>query len=116
MLVPNCTYFKLITRLYNVPAGATGQLKRPDSYHVALIFDNYEDFVFDINDTGPEVWAAIMPTVNPSMVDPPMFGRKYAMAAAILVAFIVGWTIDPPLSVANAQAAVEYLELMIFPM
>ena len=40
-----------------VPAGATGQLKRLDDFHVALLFDNhhYEDLVFDIQDTEPAV-------------------------------------------------------------
>jgi len=117
--IPADTRFKLTAALYTVPAGAIGQLKRLDSYHVALLFDdnNHPDFVFDITDTEPEVWAAVMPhTVNPSMVDPPTRGGRLAWAASILVAFVAGWAMDPPLSVAHAQAAVDYLALMIFPM
>jgi hypothetical protein len=71
--IPDDTQFVLSAAIDTVPAGATGQLTRLDSYHVALAFDDnsYPDFVFDIMDTDPDIWASIMPTINPSMTDPP---------------------------------------------
>lgn len=98
--MPTTTHqtFKLIAPIYSVPAGATGYLNRIDTYHVALIFDNYEDLVFDIYDTEPEVWEAIQPlhTANPSMVDPPV--KRWsprAIAATVGIAFMVGWMAMP---------------------
>jgi hypothetical protein len=78
-------HFKLTHAIEDVPAGTIGQLKRLDDDHLALFFDNrYPDLVLDINDTEPEVLAAITHTRNPSMVDPP---RRW-VAAAIVVAFL----------------------------
>jgi hypothetical protein len=64
MPIPSNTRFVLAAPLDNTPAGATGQIMRLDSYHVALAFDHYEDLVFDVEDTDAEVWAAITPVAN----------------------------------------------------
>ena len=69
--IPTDTRFTLVTAIDTVPAGATGQLTRLDSYHVALAFDNYQDLVFDVQDTDPAIWSSIKPTTQPSMTDPP---------------------------------------------
>lgn len=52
--------FVLAAALDTTPAGATGQLIRPDDFHVTLAFDHYPDLVFDILDTDPAVWSAVM--------------------------------------------------------
>lgn len=71
-MVPSDTRFVLTAPLCNTPAGATGQLTRLDSYHVALAFDGHPDLVFDVEDTEDQVWAAIAPVASPSMTDPPL--------------------------------------------
>jgi hypothetical protein len=62
--IPTDTTFVLSAPLYNIPAGATGQITRLDSFHVALAFDEHEALVFDVEDTEPEVWAAITPAAT----------------------------------------------------
>lgn len=69
--IPTDTHFILVAAIDTTPAGATGQLTRLDSYHVALAFDCYPALVFDVLDTDPAIWSAIKPTVQPSMTDPP---------------------------------------------
>jgi hypothetical protein len=98
------TAFRLVAPMYHVPVGATGQLKRLDSDHVALIFDAHEDLVLDVHDTEPEVWAAIQKRKPPR-------SPHLAWAAAILIAFAVGWTIEDPASAAIAT----YMEQNIYP-
>jgi hypothetical protein len=97
IVLPHHETFKLSSSIDNVPAGATGQLKRLDRYHVALLFDNhhYEDLVFDTYDTDPSVWSAIQPlyTASPSMTDPP--SSRWHIAAAVLVGLLVGWLTFP---------------------
>jgi hypothetical protein len=83
MVIPTDTRFVLSAPIDTVPAGATGQLTRLDSYHVALAFDHYPDLVFDVEDTESAVWEAIAPTVNPSMTDPPE--RDIALSLASLL-------------------------------
>jgi hypothetical protein len=100
--------FKLIAQIHNVPAGATGQLNVMKSGHVALIFHdsrNYEDLVFDIHDTEPEVWAAISYVAAPSQTDPPW--RLVAAASIALAALIV--------SIPYAQAVTEVFPRIIIP-
>jgi hypothetical protein len=103
--------FKLLAQIHNVPAGATGQLNVLRSGHVALIFDdnrNYEDLVFDIHDTEPEIWAAIAGqahTVSPSLTDPPW--RLVAVASLVLAALIV--------SIPYAQAVTEVFPHLFIP-
>lgn len=85
MPVPHHTDFVLKDRIANVPAGEAGQLKRLDSYHVALTFDNpiYPDLVFDVQDTEPEVWAAI----QPHKPDKCCRGLPLSLAAALALEF-----------------------------
>jgi hypothetical protein len=113
MNVPTYTHFILTAPLYGVPAGATGQLKRPDDHHVSFLFDHYDDLVFDINDNEPEVWAAIAPTVNPSMVDPPSRCSRLALAAAVVGSFFVGWVFLPRPGLAS-DVIVRVLGVVIF--
>lgn len=85
--------FTLGAPIDNVPAGATGQLKRLDSYHLALLFDHYEDLVCDIADTEPTVLKAIqLHTVNPSMTDPPRC--RWQLAAAVAIACVLGFNTE----------------------
>ena len=79
--------FVLVAPLYNMPVGEPGQLKQLDSHHVALLFDNHEDLVLDVNDTDPEVWAAIG--------KPKRSLAHLACAAVILIAFTAGVLWDP---------------------
>ena len=51
LTIPSHHRFTTTHPIDNVPAGATGLLKRLDKYHIALLFDDYEDLVFDVNDT-----------------------------------------------------------------
>ena len=76
------TRFVLIAPLANATAGATGKLTRLDDYHIALIFDSRPDLdmVFDTTDTEPLVWDAIMPTTQPSMIDPPTLDALTTLA------------------------------------
>jgi hypothetical protein len=98
--IPANTPFVLTAPLDNVPAGATGQLTRLDSYHVALAFDHHADLVFDITDTDEEVWAAITPVANrsrPSLKDyirscGSMF-LTIPIAAVVLHYACGGWTV-----------------------
>jgi hypothetical protein len=118
MYVPAYHNFKLIAPIDNVPAGATGELKRLDKHHVALIFDNhldnYEDFVFDINDTDPAVWLAIRPhIVSPSLTDPPR--RVFTWKAVALAAMIaVGFFEAVEQTTAYAQAVSVIVECLYF--
>jgi hypothetical protein len=104
MYATNHNAFVLSAQVGDVPAGATGQLSKPDSYHVTLTFDNpkHEDLVFDLYDTDPSVWAAI----RPSMTDPPLFGWR-RMAAVALIAFLAGWlSLPQPQAIAQAEASI----------
>jgi hypothetical protein len=86
--IPANTLFVLTAPLDNVPAGATGQLTRLDSYHVALAFDHYADLVFDITDTDEEVWAAITPVAKPC--DPAPNGRNSLASILVTVPVAAG--------------------------
>lgn len=86
MMIPACKTFVLKAAIDNVPAGATGQLNRVDDY-VALVFDDpHTDLVYDIHDTGPEVWAAIQP-YRPRKV---LGLTRVAIAAIVLWSFLIG--------------------------
>jgi hypothetical protein len=86
MPIPSNIRFVLAAPLDNTPAGATGQITRLDSYHVALAFDHYEDLVFDVEDTDAEVWAAITPVDNPSTDAKGYIRSLYSMFVTIPVA------------------------------
>ena len=113
MLVTNAQRFKLSNHLYNAPQGATGQLKRLDSDHVALLFDDHptEDLVLDVHDTDCSVWAAIEQkrqyargiTLSP-----------LALAAVAIGAFLMGWlTLPQPMAARNAiETVIELIEPM----
>lgn len=98
MPVPNFASFELSAPIDNVPVGATGQIRRLDSYHLALVFDTHEDLVFDVSDTDPSVWAAIA-IIQKHTIDPPR--HRMRMAAALAVAFIAGWLSFPQPDIAN---------------
>jgi hypothetical protein len=84
--IPADTLFVLSAPLDNVPAGATGQLTRLDSYHVALAFDHHADLVFDIADTDEEVWAAITPVAKPCGPAPKNCNSLASMLVTVPVA------------------------------
>ena len=74
MPIPSFSDFILGADVGNMPTGETGQLTRLDNDHVLLHFDKYpnEDLVFDIHDTEPSIWAAILPVpaTTPCSLEP----------------------------------------------
>ena len=111
MRITATSRFKLNTQIHNAPKGATGQLKKLDACHVALLFDDYheEDLVLDLHDTDPAVWAAI------EQNRPYARGITRGMLVAVAIgSFALGWiTVPQPMA---AHRAIEEVLNSILPL